>query len=105
MIAFAHLSAVGADHFGKLRQMLLWFRKHGGFVDVVETPRKFPRQFKMRELVLAHRDEIRLVQENVGCLQNRVSQKAVGGEIFFFDLFLLLLVRRIAFELCVRSHH
>ncbi len=105
MVALAHLAAIGADYLGKLRQMFLRFGKHRCLVDIIEAPREFPCQLQMRELILAHRDEIRFIQEDIGGLQDGVAEETVGGEVFLFYLLLFFLVGRIAFEPGDGSHH
>ncbi len=85
--------------------MLLRFGEHGLFIEVVEPPRHFPREFQMRQLVFSHRDEIRFVQENIGGLEDGIAEKAVGAEVLFFDLFLFFFVGRIPFQPGDGNHH
>ena len=59
----------------------------------------------MRELVLADRDAVSAVDNDVGCLKHGVAEKAVGGEVFLIDLKLLLLIGWIPFEPGQRGDH
>ena len=78
--------------------MLLWLGEYGCFIDVVEPPSKLSRQLQMGQLILSHGNKIGLVQEDVGGLQDGVAEKAVGCEIFLFDLFLFFLIGRVALK-------
>ena len=78
-VAFAHFSAVGARHFRELRQVFFRLGKDRLFVEIVESSRHFTRQLQVRELIFPHRDEIGFVQENIGCLQHGIAEKAVGA--------------------------
>ncbi len=49
---------------------------------MVKAPCHFPGDFHMRHLVLPHRHKVCLVDKNIRCHQQRISQKAVSGEIF-----------------------
>ena len=61
-------------------------------VDVVEAAGDLAGQFHVRDLILPHRHAGGLVDEDVRALQQRIAQKAVGGEILLLELFLLVLV-------------
>ena len=71
-------------------------REDLGFVNEVELARDFPGQLDVRELVFADRDPVCAVYDDVGRLEYRIAQKAVGCEVFLVDLELLLLVGRIS---------
>src|SRR6202043_3238710 len=64
----------------------------------VEAPRGFAGELHMRPLVLAHRHVGGAVYQDVGALQQRVAEEAVGREILFLQLLLLILVTGYALE-------
>ncbi len=72
---------------------------------MIEAPRHLARQFQVRHLILADRHQGRLVGQDVGALQQRVAQKAVGGQILVPQLFLLILVGGHPFEPAQRRDH
>ena len=59
---------------------------------MVEAARYFTGQFNVRSLVFAHGHIGRFVDEDVGRLQQRVAQKAIGCQIAIFQLFHLVFV-------------
>ena len=65
---------------------------------MVEAPRDLTRDFNMRHLVLAHRHEVWLVEQDVGALQQRIPQEPVRGQVPVLQLLLLVLVRRDALQ-------
>jgi hypothetical protein len=54
-------------------------------------------------LVLADRDEVRLVDQDICGLEERVPQESVGGEVATGEVFLLLLVAGDALEPAERA--
>ena len=104
-VTFAHLASIGTQDLGKFREMLFGFREDGLLVDVVEAPREFPCEFQMGQLVFAYRNEVRLVQQDVRGLEHGIAEKAVGAEVFFFDLVLLFFVGRIPLQPGHGHHH
>ncbi len=74
-------------------------------VDVIEAPRDFARDLDMRDLVLADRHVRSLVQQDVGGLQQRVAEEAIGREVLVLELLLLILVRRHALQPAERRDH
>ncbi len=74
-------------------------------VQVVEAARHFTREFDVRALVFADRNERRLVDQDVGGLQQRVTEEAVGREVAVLQLLDLVLVGRHAFEPAERRAH
>ena len=72
---------------------------------MIEAPRDLARDLQVRHLVLAHRHEGRAVEEDVRALQQRIAEEAVGGEVLFLQLLLLVLVRRHALEPAERRDH
>ena len=96
-VTLAHFAPVRAQYFRKLGEMLLRVWEDGA-IEAVESAREFAGELEMRELVFADRHEIGLIEEDVRGLQDRVSEKAIGAEVAFLDLFLLFLVGRIAFQ-------
>ena len=49
---------------------------------MVKAPGDFPGDFHMGGLIHAYGYTIRLVYNDVGSLQNRITQKTKGGQIF-----------------------
>ena len=67
-------------------------------VDVIEAARDLARDLDVRHLVLADRHVLRAVQQDVGRLQQRIAEEAVGAEIAVRELRLLILVGRHALQ-------
>src|SRR5581483_3963175 len=121
-VALRHLAAVGAGEFGRRRKQNLWLGQHwthreswirwlasrdtlhsshrskSGGIELVESPRHFPREFDVRHLVLADGNKLRLIEQNVCCLQQWVSEKTVGAQIFSGQILLLLFISGHTFE-------
>ena len=92
----AHLpDAVGPQHDGRGRVDGLRLGERVA-VEQVEAPDDLARQLQVRGLVLADRDERRLVDDDVGRLQHRVREQAVVDVLGLVGL--LLLVGRRALE-------
>ena len=62
-------------------------------------------EFNMCNLVCADRDELRLVEQDVGGLEERITEEAVGSQILLAQLLLLILVAGDAFQPAKRSEH
>jgi len=74
------------------------FAAVGAFVELVEAAGDFAGEFDVGGLILADGDEVRLVDEDVGGLEERVAKEAVGGEVFALEVLLLLFVAGDALE-------
>jgi hypothetical protein len=74
-------------------------------IEVVEAARDLAREFDVGHLVLAHRHPVGAVDQDVGRLQQRIAEEAVGGEVLVRELFLLVLVGRHALQPAQRRHH
>ena len=106
-VRLRHLAPVGAGKLCRGRQQRLRFGedidalrlRHIGSaqqasaaglarspIELVEPARHLARQFHVRHLVLPHRNKVRQVHQDVGRLQQRVSEKSVGAETFFGKL-------------------
>ncbi len=72
---------------------------------MIEAARDLARHLHVRHLVLAHRHEAPAIEQDVGALQQRVAEEAVGGEVLFLELLLLILVGRHALEPAERRDH
>ena len=59
----------------------------------------------MRQLILAHRHEIRFIEQDVRGLEDRVAQKSVRGHVAILNLFLFFLVGRVSFQPRERRYH
>ncbi len=62
-------------------------------IKLIKPPRHFARQFHVRHLVFADGHEVRLVNQNVGRLQQGISQESIRPEVFILDVLALLFVR------------
>ena len=74
-------------------------------VDEIEAARDLARDLDVRDLVLADGHVHRPVQQDVGALQQRVAEEAVGREVLLLQLLLLVLVGRHALEPAERRDH
>ena len=74
-------------------------------VEVVEAARHLARQLDVRRLVLADRHVGGLVDQDVGRLQQRVAEEAVGREVAVLELLDLVLVGRHALQPAERRAH
>ena len=95
-IALAHLL-----HDGERELLEIGFAA----VQVIEAARDFARDLDVRRLVFADRHEAGLVDQDVGRLQKRVAEEAVGREVAVLEFFDLILVARHALEPCERRPH
>src|SRR5262245_20064405 len=77
-VALAHLPAICAEYFRKFGELLHRFRKYR-LVEAIEPAGQFPREFKVRQLVLPYRHEIRLLDEDIRSLEHRIAEKTVGA--------------------------
>lgn len=59
---------------------------------MIEAACHLARQFDMGNLVLSHWYQSGLVDKDIGGLQQRISEKAIGGKIAIFELLLLILI-------------
>src|SRR5262249_19174749 len=84
--------------FRKLCEVFFRLRKDRLLVEVIEPSCHFASELQVRQLIFPHRDEIRLVEENIGSLENGIAEETVGTEVLFLDLFLFFFVRRNASE-------
>ena len=67
-------------------------------IDMIKSSGGFPRKLNMSNLVGTHRHVTRSVDENVGGLQQGVTEEAIGGQILLLQLVLLILVARDALQ-------
>src|SRR5581483_1614895 len=74
-------------------------------VEIVEAAHDLARELEMRSLILADRNEVRAIDDDVRGLQERIPQKSVGIEILLLQLLLLILEGRHALEPRQRRHH
>src|SRR6266511_837165 len=91
IVALAHLATVQSRHLRRLSQERLRLGEHRR-IEMIEASSDVARQLDMRYLIDAHWHIIALIDDDVGGLQHRVTQKAIIGEVFVFDLLLLLFV-------------
>ena len=74
-------------------------------VEGVEAAGDLAGELDVGDLVGADGDEVGLVEEDVGGLEERVAEEAVGGEVLFAELLLLVLVGGDALEPAERGEH
>src|SRR5271166_3839314 len=74
-------------------------------IKLIEAPCHLASQLDVRDLVFSDRNEIGLVHEYVGGLQQRVAQESVGSEILVLYVFALLFITRNAFQPSQRCNH
>jgi hypothetical protein len=80
-VALAHLAAVEArEDAGIRRDKGLRLREEVA-EEVVESPGDLPRDLQVRGLVLAHRNHVRAIDQDVRRLQHGVAQQAVGDRL------------------------
>ena len=103
-VRLRHLAAVGPRDALGLGEQRLRLREDLA-VQVVEAAHDLPRDLDVGRLVLAHRDRVGLVDDDVGGLQQRVAEEAVGREVLPLDVLLLLLVGRDALQPGHRHDH
>ena len=108
-VALGHLAAVGAGQFGRGCEEDLGFGKNfgavGALVELVEAAGDLAGELDVGGLVLADRDGVGLVDEDVGGLEERVAEEAVGGEVLAGEVLLLLLVGGDALQPAERRDH
>ena len=76
-----------------------------GAVEGVEAAGDLAGELDVGDLVLADGDEVGLVEQDVGGLEERVAEEAVGGEVLLAELLLLVLVGGDALEPAERGEH
>lgn len=103
-VGFAHLPSVGSGQPRHFRQHRPGFGKNRA-VEAVKTADDLPGQFDMGGLVLAHGDEIGLVEDDVGGLKDGITEKTIRVQLFFLELFQLFLEGGNPFEPGQRSDH
>ena len=103
-VALAHLAVVEAGQARRRREQRLRLDEQLA-VEIVEPPHDFARQLEVRHLILAHRHEVRVIDDDVGGLQQRVPEKSEVRQIAVRHLLDLFLVSRDALEPRDRRHH
>ena len=72
--ALAHLGAVGAEQQRRGRQQRVRHREHRQAEPVVEPARDHPGDLQVRQLVLPHRHQVRLAEQDVRRLVHRIGE-------------------------------
>ena len=103
-VALGHLAVVESGEPRKRCQQWLRFDEELA-VEVVKPADDFATQFQMRHLILAHRNELRVVNDDVGRLQQWIPEKTQRREILLGELFDLLFVGRDPFQPGNRNSH
>ena len=103
-VALAHLPVVEARQPRRRREQRLRLDEHLA-VEVVEPPDDLARELEVRHLILADRHEVRVVDDDVGGLQQRIAEEAEVRQILVGELLDLLLVGRHALEPRDRRDH
>ena len=74
-------------------------------IDMIEAARDLAGEFDMRHLVFTDRHLGGAVDQDIRALQQRITEKAVSAQVFFRELFLLILVGRHALQPAQRGDH
>ena len=83
---------------GVVRFRLLNSRRGLAAVERVEAARDLAGELHVGDLILSDGNEVRLVEQDVGGLKQRIAEEAVGVEVLLAELLLLVLVGRHALE-------
>src|ERR1035437_4087003 len=75
------------------------------WVELVEPPRNFARQLHVWHLIFTDRNVVRLVQQDVGRLQQGISEKTIRPEVLVLEVLALLLVAGHTLQPSQRSDH
>ena len=95
--------ALAAEFLHRLARLVFEVRLTA--IEVIETARDLAREFNVGHLVVAHRNLVGAIDQDVGGLQQRIAEKAVGRQILVRQLFLLVLVGRHTLQPAQRRHH
>ena len=87
------------------RLLGLFFKPGIAPVQVIETPRHLARHLDVGNLVLSDRYETCLEYDDIGSLQQRITQETVGGQVPAMQPLLLLLVGRYSLQPALRGDH
>ena len=104
VVALAHLPVVEPRQPRKAGQQGLRLGEQLA-EEPVEAPHHLAIELEVRDLVVPHRHVVRLVDDDVGALQQRIAEKAEGRQVLLGELRDLLLVGRHPFEPGNRHHH
>ena len=108
VVTLGHLAPIGARQLGRGREQRLGFGKYFASaiaVKLIEAPAYLAGKLDMGRLVFAHGDVICLVDQNVGRLQHRITEKSVGTKVLLLDVFTLLLIRGHSLQPAQRREH
>ena len=103
-VTFRHLPVVEPGQPRKRRQQRLGLDEERA-EEVVEPAHDLAAELEMRHLILADRDRVGVVDDDVGGLQERIAQEAERGQILLGQLLDLFLVGRHALEPRRRDGH
>src|SRR6187402_81899 len=119
-IAFGHLAPIKAWKLGRGGEENIRFRQNDGLrlcigsdgqrerlatIELVEAARDLAGKFDVADLILTYGNKMRLIEQDVRRLKKRISEKAVGVQVFSAQLFLLILVRRNTLQPAQRRDH
>ena len=74
-------------------------------IQVIETARDLARELNVGHLIVAYRNAVGAIDQDIGGLQQRIAKKAISRQILVRQLFLLVLVGRYALQPAQRRHH
>ena len=103
-VTLAHLAVVESGQARHRREQRLRLDENLA-VELVEPAHDLTRELQVRDLILAYRNEFRVVHRDVSCLQQRITEEADRREVLLGELLLLFLVRRNPFEPWDRDDH
>src|SRR3954469_3050095 len=90
-VALRHLPAVETEDLGRVGEVRLRLDQHGlsfGAVEEVEPPHELTGELQVRDLILADRHRVGVVDRHVRGLQHRVAEKAEVVQVLVLELLL-----------------
>ena len=98
VIRLRHFSTIGSGQFGRRREQRLWFGEYSSSnragVKAIKPACNLAREFNMRYLIFAYWYPLRLINQDVCRLKQRIAKKAVHIEVFLAQILLLFFICR-----------
>ena len=74
-------------------------------IKMIESTRHFTSQLDMRNLIFPDRNKAGFINQDIGTLQQWITEKSIGCEVFIIQLFLLILKTWHTFQPPQRRDH